>query len=331
MKAFLLKALDYLCGLLARSLSSFPFEYVEYFRNKFYFDFLISSDAKIGWNLKIDGKVCVTNKKNLLLGRNVSLFGECEIETEGGVCIGDSSVVNRGCKIYSSVYAGNDEVIHGAVYIGKNVQIMNGAIIHQNTIIADGSIVPSSAVITEHDNPYSPDIERYKDFQFVSNREIFFILSTGRAGSASMASFLSQHKDIECLHEPKSQLIRLSTECEQNEVSSLQVLRELEYLYGKCTLSTGEFYGESDQKLSNLVGPLSIMFPNSKFVWLVRRPESVVRSMVKRQWYVPIASKDFRHKYRKNDREQWETYRLRGDKCGDVAIDTWQRMSATEK
>ena len=159
---------------------------------------------------------------------------------------------------------------------------------------------------------------------------MFFVLSTGRSGSETIAKLLSQHPKLSCSHESRNQLIRLSTAYENGEISYESTLSELDMLYNWADVYTkGMLVGESHQKLSNLVKPLAELFPKAKFLWLIRDAKKVIASCTKRGWYSPDYV--YHHTYRGANSEGWNEHRLQGDICGHLSSEEWNSMQPFEK
>ena len=148
---------------------------------------------------------------------------------------------------------------------------------------------------------------------------MFFVLTTGRSGSKSLASFLSTSQRLLCLHEPEPVLL----------------LESRRFLYGTCSreeivailkktrrpLLDGKEYGESNQCLSFLVPALLEAFPGCKFVWLARDGRNVVSSLHSLGWY----DERYRHK------SVWTENLLEADRAGQMAAREWAALGPFEK
>jgi hypothetical protein len=90
-------------------------------------------------------------------------------------------------------------------------------------------------------------------------------------------------------------------------------------------------YLESDQKLVPMIDILSEIFPNAKFIWLIRNPKSFLKSAKARGWFLndyPIIS----HKtvlispYFTSD-----ACRITGSVIGEFTEDNWNELSQDDK
>lgn len=151
----------------------------------------------------------------------------------------------------------------------------------------------------------------------------FFIASTGRAGSTTIARALSQHPEVTCLHEPRTQLIRLSAEWAHGLRDREAIRADLRAIYD-ASVYPGPVFGESDQNLAVLLDPLLEQVPEARVVWLIRDGRAFVSSATRKGWYADDPPLDDR-------RHIWDDFRLQGDLCGDVPPETWAAMSAFEK
>lgn len=148
---------------------------------------------------------------------------------------------------------------------------------------------------------------------------MFFILTTGRSGSTSIAKYVSTFPGFLCLHEPEPILIK-----EANL-----------YLYGKYVHSEmvellrasrashieGREYGESNQKLSFIIPALREAFPSGKFIWLARDGRNVVNSIFALGWYDPELLKE----------SMWQMNLPQAPEINDLDRMIWDTMTPFEK
>ncbi|OMP31797.1 sulfotransferase [Mangrovimonas sp. DI 80] len=292
-----------------------------------------------GSSIFLNGKVKITHPEMVSLGDNIHIGDNAYIHSDGGLIIGDNTHISRNLVIYTSSheYNGdaipyNNERIYKSVCIERNVWIGMNVCICPGVTIGEGAIIGLGCVVSKDVPPYSivgnapqrilkdRDIDSYnknkerqrfggvngKPVSLESSYDVmhlehqpFFIVGTGRSGSETISKILSQHPNVTCRHEPKGRLIKLSTEYAQGSISKERVKQELVNLYSQVSVVTTDFYGESDQKYSNLISILFEIFPKSKFIWLIREAKPTITSMYSRGWFC--------------DREYG--YRIRKDKC----------------
>ncbi len=155
---------------------------------------------------------------------------------------------------------------------------------------------------------------------------MFFVVTTGRSGSTTMARVLNQHPLCVCRHEPHPILIKITQEwlhgsIDDEELFSYLAPHHAEHLFPhRIGL---KMYGESDQKLSFLIPFLQQFGSATKFIWLVRDGRDVVASTYTRKEYSAEEEAAPPH--------VWAKYRIQGDACGDVEPDLWQTMTPFEK
>lgn len=150
---------------------------------------------------------------------------------------------------------------------------------------------------------------------------MFFVLSTGRAGSRTMASVLSQSPSCECLHEPEPRLI---AETVQFRYGAISLERMTKLVSGRGTTQIPDrVYGEANNRLSLVVPALRAAYPEARFVWLVRDGRDFVASADQRGWYHPPEDG--------KQRNEWEATRLRGDLAGAVSSERWEAWSPFER
>jgi acetyltransferase-like isoleucine patch superfamily enzyme len=310
--------------------------------------------------LTLTGAGTVALGNNVHLGTGVRLYGEGGLvvgdhtRLGAGVAVYTTSPETEGEGLPHDHRQRYEPVTIGRnVYVGPGAAVLPGARIGDGAVVGAGTVVagvvPVGAVVGAAPSPVvgRRDPDRYAWLE-ASGRHAgadgrplgagvraafhvpadqarpFFVVSTGRSGSMTVARVLSQHPDVTCLHEPHVQLIRLSTRWAEAATADRTALRaELDALYD-LALSPTPVYGESDQNLSLLLDPLLDRYPEARVVWLVRDGRDVVASGVARGWYGPGVSENVR-------RAAWDAHRLQGDRLGDVPAAAWAAMTPFEK
>ncbi|MBM4265053.1 MAG: sulfotransferase [Deltaproteobacteria bacterium] len=149
---------------------------------------------------------------------------------------------------------------------------------------------------------------------------MYFVLSTGRAGSRTIATALNQIPGTVCLHHPKPELVAEATAffCGTEPRAEIEkVLRETR----KSTLD-GKVYGEVNLQHTLLFPILRDVFPEAKYIWLIRDGRDSVASMYYRGWYDEVYPRQG---------PEWRKGRLHGDRTGDYTHEQWAAMSRFEK
>ncbi len=158
---------------------------------------------------------------------------------------------------------------------------------------------------------------------------MFFIVSTGRAGSRGIAHLLSAVHGCTCLHEPNPPLIFESSRYRYGEIPASELARILRQT--RPPSIGNERYCESNQTLSLIIPVLAEVFPQAKFVWLVRNGLDMVASGYSKQWYSGHSENHDRYEDCTPLEKAWIDGRIRGDRCGDVPPQTWQGMDRFAK
>ena len=312
--------------------------------------------VSIGNNVHIGDGAYIKAAGGLVIGDHVHISRNLTVYTVNHQYEGERLPYDESLR-YKPV------IIERNVWIGMNVCITPGVTIGEGAIIGMGTVVtrdvPAFSIVGNQ--PYrilkqrDPDHYAATDaraaYGGVNGREIppavrqdfhvsgrakgsqlFFVVSTGRAGSTSIARILSQHPQITCRHEPNRQLIRLSTEYAHGIKDADQVRKELRAMYVDNGLfpSTG-FYGESDQKLGNLILLMSELLPEAKFIWLTRNAFDFVASGASRGWFETDEAKRYKELDRNEEMRHWVQFRLNGALTGELTEHEWSKLSHFER
>jgi hypothetical protein len=152
---------------------------------------------------------------------------------------------------------------------------------------------------------------------------MFFVVSTGRSGTQTMADLLNQSPDAGCFHEPEPRLIAESTRYLYGDLPHADAVALLRRT--RPTIPIDREYGEAHHQLSYLIPALHEAFPEAKFVWLIRDGRKTVASMVARRWYTG------RHFSPYPNPMIWENWRIRADRLGEMSTSAWLSLSPFEK
>lgn len=120
---------------------------------------LISSLKSCGKNPFIGPQCIIRCSHNLEMGNNVCINTFTHIFADGGVQIGDNTLISANCSIGSITHVSNsanrlkNPLIYKPVIIGKNVWIGMGAVILPGVSIGDHAIVGAGAVVTKNVPP----------------------------------------------------------------------------------------------------------------------------------------------------------------------------------
>ncbi|MCP4362224.1 MAG: sulfotransferase [Chloroflexi bacterium] len=151
-----------------------------------------------------------------------------------------------------------------------------------------------------------------------------FILSTGRAGSRSIAHLLSAIHGCTCVHEPAPQLIFEASAYRHGEISAAEIGRLMKET--RPISIRGERYCESNQNLSLIIPVLAATFPEARFLWLVRNGLDMVASAYSKQWYSGHSERHDLYEDCTPLEKAWIDGRIEGDRCGDVEPALWDEM-----
>jgi acetyltransferase-like isoleucine patch superfamily enzyme len=293
---FIKKNILYLFGIIAYRIYRFNHYYFEREAKNFYRKILYRKCHRLGENLKIGGKVRVSNYKGLAIGSNCFVGSNCFFESNGGITIGDNVMIGDDVSIISSHQVDptsktltSSVVIESYVQIGHNCVINPGVHIKTGEKIQNGStLFPDNrkADLKINTKNNSLPVEKKRLVSIRDTKKQIFVVSTGRSGSLTIASILNQSPIISAFHEPHWQLVKASTEYEYGIIDRAEIIKFIEHNY--CLPSfipASNIYVESDQKIGNLIKIYAESFPKSRFIWVIREPVKFVKSAFTRGWF----------------------------------------------
>jgi hypothetical protein len=119
--------------------------------------------------------------------------------------------------------------------------------------------------------------------------EPIFVLSTGRCGTAFLTNLLHSEKSIEALHEPEPEFfyhtILAHKEYQTNAEKVKAVFDVARYELIRNVFINEKKYVETNNRVTFFAHQIAELYPKSKFIHLVRNPESFIKSGLGRNWY----------------------------------------------
>jgi hypothetical protein len=153
---------------------------------------------------------------------------------------------------------------------------------------------------------------------------MFFVVSTGRSGTQTIARMLSSLSGCVSVHEPAPQLIVESSGYRYGLTQSGE-LRDL-LLATRSRHKDGAVYCESNQTLSLIIPVLAETFPEARYIWLLRNGLDVVASAYSKQWYSGHSENHDRYEDCPPLERAWIHGRIQGDRSGDISIQEWNDL-----
>lgn len=121
------------------------------------------------------------------------------------------------------------------------------------------------------------------------NFEPVFVLSTGRCGTAFLTNLLHSEKGIEALHEPEPEFFYHTTLAYQEYKSNPEKVKAVfdvaRYELIRNVFINEKKYIETNNRVTFFANQIAELYPKSKFIHLVRNPESFIKSGLGRKWY----------------------------------------------
>jgi hypothetical protein len=165
--------------------------------------------------------------------------------------------------------------------------------------------------------------------EFKLEQPPIFVLGTGRSGTNSIVNILNQNKEVIAYHEPCDEFIPTSANYEHNKIDFSYVEFILKTVLFKL-FDSKKINVVSDPKLGNLIPVLNKIFPEAKFIWLIREPKEFINSAYHRGWF---ANEEFDFEKETNAQEVYSSkifsrYRIDGSQLGIFSREEWFRMGS---
>jgi hypothetical protein len=153
---------------------------------------------------------------------------------------------------------------------------------------------------------------------------MFFIVSSGRSGTQTIARALSLVPGCVCLHEPSPELILESSAYRYGMIDHAELAKTLRET--RQVTVNGSVYCESNQTLSLMIPVLADVFPGARYIWLIRNGLDVVASAYQKQWYTGHSENHDRYEDCPPIEKAWIDGRIQGDRCGDMSAVEWANL-----
>ncbi len=309
----------------------------------------------IGNNVHIGSGAFLDGRGGLIVGDNAHFSREVTIYTTNHNHEGENLP-------YDHTYIGKEVIIGKNVWIGMHVRITPGVTIGDGAIIGMGAVISKNVkegeiVVTGVQrtigkrnwidylqkkklkkyggiNGYSLEseqIENYKVSPFKALK-VIFVLSTGRAGSTTIAKMFQKNQKISSFHETfYTFLDRLSIEYITGKISKDVVKEKLINYFNSEFIKEETIYIESDQKLVPFVEILNEIFNCPKFIWLTRHPRSFMHSAATRGWYKDDQPTLHNERVLIDFKKNRHGARIAGDLTGDYSSNEWVELDQRSK
>jgi len=320
-----------------------------------YYNYLFFKNvSKVGDRILLSGKVSVINNAGLTVGSGVCLGDNIELRCHAGIIICDNVKVEDNCKLYSSYPICKDRNYNellaempGSIIIGKGTVIGKGSIIRTGLNVPPDSVIPPFSIIKneadlinilELNNETNlvgevfdkvSVLEKYE----LAPEELVFVFSTGRSGSNAIENLANKNPKINAFHEPfYSQLKTLAFEYSAGIIDCKMAESALRKIYYNAPIAKkSKIYLESDQKLVPFIKIISKIFPKAKFIWLIRSPESFLRSAKARGWFLEDYPNFSNGKILITPEIMSDACRATGDYCGEFSSQEWFDLSHDDR
>ena len=116
-----------------------------------------------------------------------------------------------------------------------------------------------------------------------------FVLSTGRTGTLFLTNILNQLPKTHVEHEPKNELLYYSKYAFENRRTKSDEIKLMidasRYETIRNCFLNEQTYIETNNRITFFAYELAQLYPNAKFIHLVRPPVEFIKSGLNREWY----------------------------------------------
>ncbi|NBC57057.1 MAG: hypothetical protein GVY05_02065 [Bacteroidetes bacterium] len=310
----------------------------------------LGNNVHVGENSYLDGRGGILIGDNTHISRNVFIYTSNH-NYEGEALPYDNRIYTKEVVIGSNVWIGMNVCITPGVNIGEGAVIGMGAVVSSD--VKPGDIVGGNpnTIISKRDEKHYERLLEKKLYGGVSGdllkkncvnqflisplntKEVYFVLSTGRSGSKTFTEMFNKDSDVSSFHETFHYLLsKLSIEFLTGKLDRENVKLRLLNFFKFSFIKQGTLYLESDQALVPFIDILTEIFPNPKFIWLVRNPKTFLHSAASRGWFLEEKNNFHKNKLLINSGGNiFATYRPTGSDVGQFSVSEWTLMSQEEK
>lgn len=130
-------------------------------------------------------------------------------------------------------------------------------------------------------------ISNEKIDNFFNEKKIFFIIGLGRSGTKLLTEILNQMDIAIVFHEPVLKDYKAIVRAHKSNIELMKYITNFrkKYIYLLLRNKNFQIYGEVNSNLRYHIKELKSIFPNAKFLHIVRDGRDVVRSIMARKHY----------------------------------------------
>ncbi len=140
----------------------------------------------------------------------------------------------------------------------------------------------------------------------------------------TIAKTLSSIDGCVCLHEPSPELILEASAYHYGKYPKEDLIKILTAT--RKPVLNNSIYCESNQNLSLIIPLLTEVFPNARYMWLIRNGLDVAASAYQKQWYSGHSENHARYEDCPPLEKAWIDGRIQGDRCGEMTPDEWAKL-----
>ena len=141
-----------------------------------------------------------------------------------------------------------------------------------------------------------------------------FVLSTGRTGTETLKHLFELSDRVSAFHEPEPQLLeerkRARVEVYDQAAKYTKIFARARGAALYREVLRGKIYAETSARLTFFAPVIAELLPNARFIYIHRHPGGIVRSGMRRKWYVDHEADYARIEPAPNEaaKKEWDTW-----------------------
>lgn len=193
------------------------------------------------------------------LGNKVVIEGGGFLDASGGIMLGDDVRIHKGKNLLTSV---NGKGLFNPIFVG------NGNSIQQDLV--PGAFIPNKRKVSQLSE---------------IGKNLVFVVGTGRSGTKAMAMNINKVDGGQAYHDAFIPVQFVAMDYYNGKITKESAMKKLSEMFSFTEYVPSNYLVFSDHKYSAIIPLLNELFPEAKFINLIRKADGFINSALARGWY----------------------------------------------